>query len=152
MEIRPATNADGPRLQALVFGVLREYGLEPDPSGTDTDLLDVEGFYQAPGGMFEVAEEDGRLLGSVGLMVRGDGTCELRKMYLAPEARGHGLGKQFLERAIAHARQAGCRRVDLETAAVLKEAVGMYTRYGFKEVTLPEHAATRCDAAYSLEL
>lgn len=153
MKIRAATLADGPRIQSLVFGVLREYGLEPDPAGTDTDLLDVEGFYQAGGGMFEVVEdESGRLLGTVGLWVRGDGSCELRKMYLAAEARGQGLGKQLLERAIAHARRAGCRRVDLETAGVLKEAIALYTRYGFKPVALPAHAACRCDAAYSLDL
>ena len=40
--IRPATSADAEAIRGVVFGVLREYGLPPDPRGLDADLADPE--------------------------------------------------------------------------------------------------------------
>lgn len=152
MRLRPATTADGPRAQTLIFGVLSEYGLSPDPQGMDTDLRDIEGFYLPSGGMFEVVEDEtGRIVGTVGLLMLPDDACELRKMYLDPVVRGQGLGKRLLERAIAHARAHGCRRIVLDTATVLREAISLYERYGFKPIPV-EHPSPRTDAAYALEL
>lgn len=48
--LRPATNSDGAGIRELVFAVLREFGLEPDPEGTDADLTDVESSYLGLGG------------------------------------------------------------------------------------------------------
>ena len=43
--LRPATNADSAAVKAMIFGVLIEYGLKPDPACTDADLDDLEGNY-----------------------------------------------------------------------------------------------------------
>jgi len=152
MLIRAATNADAEMIRTLVFGVLDEYGLKASHEGVDADLNDIEGNYVARGGAFEVVlAADGRLIGTVGLYPKSDGVCELRKMYLAPNARGRGLGKQLLERMLERARQLGFRRVELETAGVLVEAIGLYTRYGFRPID-PDHLAARCDRAFALDL
>ena len=152
LSIRQATRADQEQVEMLVFGVLREFGLEPSPESTDADLKDIEGKYLATGGMFEVVEQtDGLIVGSVGIYPIDEGLCELRKMYLAPEVRGRGLGKLLLERALSHARNAGFRAVMLETASVLKGAVSLYTSYGFKPTNL-EHTASRADQAFILNL
>jgi putative acetyltransferase len=150
--LRPATNADGTAVRELVFGVLREYGLKPDPADTDADLNDLEASYPARGGLFDVLEtSDGRIVGSVGVYPLGPGVCELRKMYLSPPARGRGQGKRLLDHALAAARAKGFRRVVLETASVLKEAIALYRRYGFKPHQA-EHVSSRCDQTYSLDL
>lgn len=152
VHIRAATNADRERIAALVFGVLAEYGLRPDPETTDADLKDVEGGYSARGGLFEVVEDEGgNLLGTCGLYPLDAETCELRKMYLARQSRGLGLGKRLLERAVGHARGAGFKTIVLETASVLEEAIRLYTRFGFAPVE-SEHLAARCDQAYALRL
>ncbi len=152
VSIRAATNEDRGRIAALVFGVLAEYGLRPDPAGTDADLEDIEGGYAARGGLFEVVEDGGgKLVGTCGLYPLDAATCELRKMYLLPEARGAGLGKLLLERAVGHARLRGFKTIVLETASVLEDAVRLYTRYGFRPVE-SEHLAARCDQAYALRL
>ena len=151
MTIRPATNADADEVRALVFGVLAEYGLSPDPDGTDADLADLEASYGARGGAFDVVEDEGRIVGSVGLYALEGGVCELRKMYLARETRGQGLGKRVLEHALDRARALGFRRVELETASVLVEAIGLYTRYGFSPVD-PAHLSPRCNRAFALDL
>lgn len=150
--IRPAANADAESIRRLVFAVLSEYGLRGEPDGTDADLKDIEANYLAPGGLFEVVEEEGRLVGTVGLVPTGDGVFELRKMYVAREARGRGLGKRLLERVLAAARERGARRVELETASCLVEAIGLYRCYGFQPLGCPHITSPRCDLAFALDL
>ena len=152
LTLRPATNRDRQAIEALVFGVLAEYGLKPDPGATDADLQDIEVSYIARGGMFDVLADDaGQVVGSVGLMPISPSVCELRKMYLAPPVRSHGFGRRLLEHALRRARELGFDRVVLETACVLRKVIALYERYGFRRYT-PEHLAARCDAAYLLDL
>lgn len=152
ISVRPATNADSENVKALVFGVLREYGLESDPDGTDADLSDIEANYIRAGGAFEILEDDrGNLLGTVGLFPMDETTVELRKMYFDKTLRGRGFGKKVLERMIERARGLGFKKIYLETASVLREAIGLYEKYGF-EPTVEGIHSRRCDAAYFLDL
>ena len=152
VELRPATNADAEAVCKLVFGVLREYGLKPSPADTDADLVDIEGSYVARGGRFDVlVAARVNVVGTVGLYPTVDGTAELRKMYLHKDLRGQGHGRRMLEHALAEAKRMGFRRVTLETASVLKEAVALYTQYGFREYQ-SDHKAARCDQAFELIL
>lgn len=130
--------------------MLDEYGLEPAPKTTDRDLADIEAFY-ADGSFDVLVAPDGDIIGTVGLWPMGEGVAELRKMYLKPSARGRGLGKRLLIHAIARARALGFRRIELQTARVLEEAIGLYAKYGFKP---SEQAALerRCDQALALDL
>jgi len=116
------------------------------------DLGDIEKSYVAPGGAFCVLEDqDGAIIGVYGLYsVTGD-TCELRKMYLHRDHRGIGFGRLLLDDALASAKKLGFKRVTLETASVLKEAIALYERYGFVPYQ-PPHLSARCDQAYILTL
>ncbi len=148
--IRPATNADQSAVKALIFAILNEYDLEPAPKTTDKDLDDLEGFYAD--GMFDIlVTEEGDLIGTVGLAPMEGGACELRKMYLKSSYRGRGYGKRLLKHAIAKARELGFRRIELQTARVLEEAISLYTQHGFQ----PSEQARlerRCDQALALDL
>jgi putative acetyltransferase len=149
---RPATNDDRAAVESLVFSVLAEHDLTPDPDGTDADLRDICASYHAAGGTFDVlVDGSGQVLGTVGLFWVSPSTCELRKMYLAHSARGQGLGRRLLEHALTRASALGFTRVVLETASVLREAVLLYERYGFRPY-VSEHLAARCDTAYYLQL
>lgn len=152
INIRRATNRDGEKIRTLVFGVLAEYGLQGDIEATDSDLKDIDASYFERGGIFELIEDrEGNLLGTVGLYPLDQQTCELRKMYFLPQVRGKGLGRHILARTIAHARTLGFKTVILETASVLKEAIRLYTRFGFQPINAG-HLSSRCDQAYSLEI
>jgi putative acetyltransferase len=136
----------------MVYGVLIEYGLQPDPGATDADLGDIEQSYFERGGAFFVLEDrDGSIVGAYGLYPVENKTCELRKMYLHRSHRGKGLGKFLLDSALAQAKKLGFTKVTLETASVLKEAIALYESYGFVEYK-PDHMSRRCDQAYSLDL
>jgi putative acetyltransferase len=150
--LRAASNADRNDVEKLVFGVLVEYGLKSDPGTTDLDLADIQREYLDKGGIFDVlVDEHGRIVGSVGLYRLNPSTCELRKMYLAGELRGQGLGRRMLSHAIAKAKELGYSRIELETASVLKEAIALYERHGFRRFERGD-LSTRCDAGYFLEL
>lgn len=148
--LRRAGKADQASVKALIFAILHEYDIEPAPKTTDRDLDDLEGFYAR--GLFDVLEtEDGDLIGTVGLLPLGGGVCELRKMYLKQGYRGRGYGKRLLKHAIARARELGFTRIELQTARVLEEAIGLYENFGFTpvETTGPDR---RCDRALALDL
>ena len=152
IKFRTATNLDRDRIESLVFGVLAEYDLPPSPESTDADLQDIEGGYLQRGGVFEIIEDgQGRLLGTVGLYPLDDETCELRKMYLAPQVRGLGLGKRILERMIARARSLGFKKMVLETSSKLEAAKRLYLKFGFQAMR-HEHLSPRADQSYFLEL
>ena len=149
--MRSATTNDEPAIRELVFGILESYGLKPSPQDTDADLYDLKGHYGDLGGDFSVMLDKDRIIGTVAIHNMGNRVCELRKMYLDPEYRRRGLGKQLLEYSLAKARDLGFNRVTLETATALKEAVALYESYGFKRIE-PEHLAPRCDIAMALDL
>jgi putative acetyltransferase len=149
--VRMARNEDCQEVRELVFGILREYGLEPAPEGIDRDLEDIETNYINRGGTFEVLEnENGKLVGTVGLYPLDKNRIELRKMYFSKEIRGHGLGKKTLARMIETARQKGFDQIVLETASVLIEAIGLYKKFGFEE-SIEKHAP-RCDKSFTLTI
>ncbi|HEY0320430.1 MAG TPA: GNAT family N-acetyltransferase [Pyrinomonadaceae bacterium] len=150
--IRAATNRDIEKITALVYDALREHGLPPDPEWTDADLKDIEENYLKIGGTFEVIEDvAGNLVGTVGLYPMDAETCELRKMYFAPQVRGRGLGLYILERAVNRARERGFKKMTLETSSRLEKAVKLYTRFGFQPYE-KQHRSIRSDQAYFLEL
>tara|TARA_Y100001934_G_scaffold194258_1_gene229107 strand:+ start:1043 stop:1513 length:471 start_codon:yes stop_codon:yes gene_type:complete len=147
--LRPATNADSAPVQKLVFNVLSEYGLAPDPYGTDADLANIESHYHQ--GWFAVLVVEEGVIGTVGLLPLRQGVMELRKMYLQKEWRGQGLGKLLLRKAVAKAKGRGAKKLVLGTADVLKEAVGLYRGEGFV-LSIESHPAVRCNQTWELPL
>ena len=150
--LRPARAADSPAIKELVFEVLKEYELAPAEGSTDADLADVEASYVQRGGFFGLVEDrEGKLLGTYGLYPLQGGVAEIRKMYLRPEVRGRGLGTYLLDSLLKLAEERGYRRLELETASVLKEAIGLYTKKGFKPLCR-EEMSCRCDQVFALDL
>jgi len=150
--IRAAHAGEAGDVRELVHHVLDEYGLSPDPQGVDADLENIDAEYAERGGFFDVAiGPDGEIAGCCGIYPLDAQTCELRKMYVLRDARGYGLGGRLLRRALAFARGRGFKRVELETASVLKEAIALYAGAGFEPIRRA-HLAERCDQAFALTL
>jgi len=148
--IRAAELGEQNEIRALIFAILSEYDLEPAPKTTDQDLEDIAGFYKD--GIFDVlAGDDGEIIGTVALKPVGGGAVELRKMYLMRDHRGRGYGRRLLKHAIARARAMGFKRMELETAHVLEEALGLYTAFGFERFERAE-IERRCDTVLALDL
>ena len=119
-KLRPATNKDCEAVTGLVYGVLKEYGLKPDPAATDTDLKNIQqSYFERGGAFFVLKDQNGTIIGAYGLYPLENQTCELRKMYLHKSHRGKGLGKFLLDSALEQAAELGFTRITLETASVL---------------------------------
>ena len=101
----------------------------------DKELAELPGHYAPPEGRLLLAECRGQLAACVALHKLEPGTCEMKRLYLRPQFRGHGLGRALAERIIAEARQIGYPRMRLDTVEpVMKDAVALYRRLGFKEI------------------
>jgi len=72
-------------------------------------------------------------------------------MYLKKEYQGRGLGKLMMEDALIKAKRLGFKKMVLETNSVLKEAIELYRKYGFKNFA-PAHLSDRCDCAMERDL
>ena len=87
-----------------------------------------------PAGELVVARLRGRLVGCGALKLHGSAPAELKRMWVAPEARGLGLGRRLLWTLERHAADAGARAVRLETNRTLVEAIRLYRTAGYREV------------------
>jgi len=101
----------------------------------DKELADLPGEYSPAAGRLLLAEYDGQLAGCIALHKLEPTICEMKRLYLRPQFRGKGLGRALADRIIAEARLIGYKRMRLDTVEpVMKDAVGMYRKLGFKEI------------------
>lgn len=86
-----------------------------------------------------VAEQAGRMAGSVLIVDGGGGTGRLRLLYVEPWARGLGIGGALVDECVAFARAAGYEKISLWTHSVLTSARKIYQAAGFRIVATEVH-------------
>jgi len=87
-----------------------------------------------PAGLLLVARLAGESVGCGGLRLQVDGPPELKRMWIAPSARGLGLGRRLLHDLEEHARRRGATAIRLETNRALAEAIALYRSAGYVEI------------------
>jgi GNAT superfamily N-acetyltransferase len=99
----------------------------------DREVLgDPETHILAGGGRVLFAiDGEGRALGTVALKHEGDGVYELTKMAVDPSARGRGIGRLLMQRALEVYAALGGRELFLESSAKLAPALRLYESVGF---------------------
>jgi len=96
-------------------------------------LLDVSSL-EKPGVEFFVARNDGRIVGCCALVDAGDGTAEIKRMFVDPESRGLSIGRRLMEMLDSAGREMGLVAIRLETGISQPEALGLYRRFGYVEI------------------
>ncbi len=87
-----------------------------------------------PAGLFLVASLRQKPVGCGALKFHADAPAELKRMWVAPEVRGLGVGRRLLRELERHAREAGVTVLRLETNGTLAEAIALYRQSGYQEV------------------
>lgn len=128
--------ADEEPAAALVQGMRDEIAALYD--GLDLDGPDMPkagpGELAPPGGAFVVGFEDGAPVCCGGLKRLPDGACEIKKMFVAPEARGRGVARALLEELERRARELGYATARLDTGPLQPRAQLMYERAGYAHI------------------
>ncbi len=156
--IRPITPGDDDAVAGIIRSVMTDFGAcGPGFAINDPEVDAMSASYGAPRAAYWVVELAGRVVGGAGiapLAGAGEDTCELRKMYFLPEARGRGLGERMLRLCLDEARRLGYARCYLETLTGMDAAQRLYTRLGFRPLCGPLGATGHfgCDRHYLLEL
>jgi GNAT superfamily N-acetyltransferase len=84
-----------------------------------------------PGGTFIVGYEDDVAVCCGGLKHLPDGACEIKRMFVVEEARGHGVARELLTELERRARELGYSVARLDTGPRQPRAQGMYERAGY---------------------
>ncbi len=147
LSTRQATAADRDKIGLFLAEMLRDFDLDLDHYGVDSDLMKFPESYQ--GGYFGLIMDDVdlKIVGTFALYAMSDQVAEIRKMYLHPKLRGQGIGKQLLKFIEEKAVDLGFVRLELETATSMKAARALYEKNGFIEME-PMHNKARCQHRY----
>ena len=108
-------------------------GVNLDYQDFGEEMASLPGAYAAPAGRLFFATFEGRPAGCVGIRPTSDGVCEMKRLYVEPEMRGNGIGRQLALAAIKAAKALGYRKVMMDTLPAMRIAVKLYRELGFKE-------------------
>lgn len=117
-EVYSALDGYGLRFEAYVAQTIAEYVLDNDARGR-----------------IWLAERDGRLVGCTAIALRDNGSAQLRWVLVDAAARGVGLGRTLVNRALDYCRENGCSHVFLYTTDGLPESQALYDALGFVTVS-----------------
>jgi carbonic anhydrase len=118
----------------------------------EQEMASLPGAYTAPQGRLFFAEVDGRPAGCVGVrpLPDSDGVCEMKRLYVTPEERGHGVGNALAMAAIKAAKEIGYRKLMIDTLPSMRMAVKLYRELGFTEA--PAYYQTPVEGTMFLSL
>jgi putative acetyltransferase len=160
--IRPIRRADDPLVASIIRTVMPEFGADgPGFAIHDPEVDAMHDAYARPRHAYFVVTRgegrDERVVGGGGIapLTGGDGaTCELRKMYFLPDARGTGAGAALLGHCLDVARANGFARCYLETLTGMDAAQRLYEKFGFVRLAAPLGATghTSCNRWYERAL
>lgn len=155
--IRSIEPRDDTQVASIIRTVMPEFGATGSGFAINDPEVDwMSRAYAAPRSAYFVVEHEGQVVGGGVAPLAGgdDDTCELRKMYFLPQARGMGAGAAMMARCLEAARVFGFTQCYLETLRGMDAAMRLYERTGFRRIDAALGATGHggCNAFYLLPL
>jgi GNAT superfamily N-acetyltransferase len=118
-----------------VVAIFREYVNSPSVSlsfqGYEAEFAELPGQYAAPEGRLLLARQGDTVVGCAALRRIDASTCEMKRVYVRPAARGLKLGRQLVEAIVTEAKLAAYSRICLDVLPEFIAAQKLYTSMGF---------------------
>jgi len=119
--------------------LFREYetwlGMSLCFQGFEDELANLPGYYAPPSGRLFLAYVDDELAGCIAMRKLEDAVCEMKRLFLRENARGHGLGNELIKKLIDEARVIGYKAMRLDTyPPKMEKAVKLYESHGFRPI------------------
>ena len=139
ISIRKIEPTDNVALAKIIRDALTEFKAnKPGTVYFDDSTDHLYELFQQEKGIYNVAIDNDQIVGGGGI-VHTTGlamdTCELVKLYLSPAARGKGIGRALMQKCLEEAKNAGYKKVYLETMPELISAIPLYEQFGFTYLT-----------------
>jgi len=151
--IREAVSAeDLEALRQLFLEYRKTPGVDVCAVSFDHEVESLPGVYAPPEGALLLASDGGRDVGCAALRPIGDRVCELKRLYVGPEARGSGAGRQLTLAAIHLARAKRYRALRLDTLPTMESAIALYRSLGFRKIGKYYDAAPELALFFELTL
>jgi putative acetyltransferase len=122
------------RARRMIEDYQRWLGIDLCFQNFATELEMLSTMYGAPRGALLLAEMDGEDAGCIALRDMGDGIAEMKRLYVASDYRGLGIGRSLTEEFIKVARHLGYTSVRLDTIPRLGVAYTIYQKLGFRKI------------------
>jgi putative acetyltransferase len=158
LRMRRIQAKDNPLIARIIRDAMMEFdAVGPGYSGLDAEVDQMSLSYRDKSSCYQVLELDGKVVGGGGFAPLEGGdekTCELRKMFLAPKARGFGLGRRLLTFLLQEAKRRGFTECYVETLSRMDAANSLYESFQFERLAAPRGNAghTKCDVWFLLKL
>lgn len=118
--------------------MMREYvewiGLDLAFQEIDAELDALPGEYVPPRGALFVVDGPAHLVAMIALRPIDARIGEMKRLFVRPEARGHGLAKQLIARVVEEARRLGYEEIRLDTLPMMTGAQALYVSMGFHDI------------------
>jgi ribosomal protein S18 acetylase RimI-like enzyme len=122
-------------LTAALQQLKETFGIQESPTEVSRLRDSLQEYSDPSKALFVVEDPTGTLVGVAALRTIEPGIAEVKRMYVAPEARGRHVGSRLLDHLLAEAGHMGASTVRLDTARFMTDAQRLYRSRGFAERT-----------------
>ncbi len=131
--LRRFRKEDAKGVQTLILCILsKEYPFDRS-AYSDSDLERIAETYGGPRDAFFVIEENGDVVGTIGIKEETGEDALLRRLFVDLKHRKRGYGSELLESAVAFCREKGYKRISFRCTGRMADAMTLCAKKGFKE-------------------
>ncbi|CAH0540137.1 GNAT family N-acetyltransferase [Vibrio marisflavi] len=151
-----------PKYDQEICNIIREVGKEFGAVGEgfgpgDEEVLNMSHYYcDEKISLYLIAINNGEVVGGCGIAPFNSEqmVCELKKLFILPQARGLGIGKALTIKCLEYAKSKGFKKCYLDTLSNMQSAISLYENLGFTHLAQPIDGTihNKCDVWMLKEL